>query len=625
MNLEHCLMETETSHLRAVAEFVQVDTGANPSRSDVISKLRYLFLTDTFGVQVFEKLNLFEKEILYQILEAGGSIPVSEIEKSWGADDPEVARRWFWHRTVSSGLSRLRLSGLLYCVRHQDYDTRAYVLPKEFHSIVCIPPFEGIDHDYAPYHYQATGFTILSDVFYYLQYLSEYRVKVLTSGTPAKRHKLAIIKKLEALIPSDRKRDEPYIDLLFTLADKLGFITRRRNIFEVTSHASQWFDLSQTDQIKDLYSAWKHLGNTNEINVSDNVVLTAAGIQHPVQRVKHAITSIIDLLPLEKWISLETVSDHFKHRRPYFFRPDLSPGLWRLKDKQTQQIIPDDAVWEHLERHLIITVTTRRLAWLGLLDVGLSKHGKPEALMLNQLGLYVFGNSNSNSAEMNSVNISDPSLAVNKVIVQPDFEILAPAGLVLSVRNRLENIAEVISGGHMQQYRITRNTIASALESGIRGFEIIEFLELISRTTVPQNVKTSIEDWIDEFGKINVSKGIVLTTSDHYIMKELFAHSAIYDLLGHRISSRAVWISKNNVNCLFAELKRIGYLPKIDPELRKSADLASISLNIDRDATHYLLGLLQDEIRNAEKMTRLKNRKTVTELIEKLKEVTDNE
>jgi hypothetical protein len=617
VNLEQCLFETDTSHLRAIAEFRQLGIGANPSRADVISILRQNLLNEKRLKSSHGELNAEEKEILYQLREAGGSIPVNELEKSWGCEDAEVARRWFWHRTVNRGLARLRLTGLLYCIRDHNEDTKVYVLPKEFHTMTCMPVPEINEDDNVPYQYVSTGCTILGDIYYYLQYLTEYRVRMVLSGQPAKRHKPAVVKKLETLTHSDRARDEKYVDLLFALADQLGFILRRRHILDVDSRVTKWFDRSQIDQITDLYKAWINLGHHNETFLPESVTLTTAGLQHPYQRVKRSVTGVAGLLPTNKWVKLTNISSYFKHNRPYFFRSDLSPGLWRLRDNRTDQIIPDDNVWDYLEYSLIMDVTTRQLAWLGLIDVGLDKQGNPEALLLNPLGCCVINNIPTGPGDMLTFQ-SNVSCALNKVVIQPDFEILAPAGIVLAVRNKLDKIAEVVSGGHMQKYRVNRNTIASALESGLTGDEIIEFLENVSHSALPQNVRISITDWIREYGKIEIRKGVVMSADDQYLMKEITAQNGICQLAGKVIGSRAVWVPESNVAPLTAELKRLGYLPRIDQDAREKDSLALISLKLDLESVEHIAKLLNEAIRRPDVIRDKKKHSLTRHLIETL-------
>lgn len=592
MDLEQCLHESATSHLRAVAAFRKVDMGANPARSDVIAVLRDRLLESISNDAVMCDLNDCEKEILLQVRDAGGSIPVSELEKSWGSDDPDVARRWFWHKSVSRGLARLRLAGLLYCLRSLDEKNAVYVLPEEFYRLLALSPIDLSNRQYAPYQFASVQMIVLADMYYLLQYMDEYNVRMLRNGGLAKRHKPLIIKKLNTLTPAALTRDEHYVSMLFSIAGELGFVSHHGLKIIIDPKVTIWFGQSQVEQIRDLYRAWLKRDTHADLNGFNTVVITTAGLRHSFSRVKRAVTGVLAALPYDQWIPMVTLSDYFRRYRPYFYRPDHSPDLWQLKWVATRESIPPGAVWDNLEKNLIEQLITQSLAWFGLVDIGLSSDGQFEAFMINRLGRAILsGKTDLKVEDFQEENVSVSQM--NKILIQPDFEVIASAGMVLSIRNKLEKIAECISGGHIQKYRITRNRVAKALESGFEGDSILVFLESVSRINLPQNVKASIQDWIDEFGKVEITRAVIMKTENPYLMQELLANSDISRLIYQQVGPETATVSAGDLDHLVTELKRMGHLPKVSID---SHGPAPISLKMDRATARFLLHLLNDTL-----------------------------
>ncbi|MBN1879542.1 helicase-associated domain-containing protein [bacterium] len=611
MQLEQCLLESGTSHLRAIAAYRKIEFHPNPSRAEVLSVLRDRLSGLTRDDKEFCGLNAWEREILNQVSDAGGVIPASDLEKSWGSDDPEVDRRWFWHKTVSRGLARLRLAGFLYCVRDPGADEPVYAFPDEYRSILAMERIAVSNSDYAPYQYCTTGYAILTDMYHLLQYIEEYRVRSLRTGKLAKRHKPLIAAKLDRLTPVCRTRDEAYIDLLYSLATGMGFIIQRKSGLAVDRCVSEWFSRSQFLQMKDLFEIWLENEEPDDAIVLSGVLVKSAGLRHPWRRVKRAVLGLVEILP-DNWVTIDEVAMLMQSNRPHFYRSDYAEGLWQLIDRISRVPVQPGEIWDHLEKSVIRYLMTEPLAWLGLLETGLDRNGHWEGVIVSRIGRCLL----SGSCGQLEDQTSDVQTPLNKLIVQADFDVLAPAGMVLAVRDRLEKIADFVAGGHLQRYRISRSSVATALETGLTADDIIEFLETASSSGLPQNVKRSLQDWIDEFGKIEIRSGIVMTTEDEYILHEVMTQPSTARLIGDRIGPQASWIEKECCSALVNELKRIGYMPRL--LTGTDGELASISLKLDSEEAEYLFTLLNDKLQSVPGITGPNEKRKIQRLLERI-------
>ncbi len=620
MNLERCLYESPTSHLRAIAAFRKIDVGSNPLRSDIIAILRDKLRDNEVNVSLINEISDHEKEILFQIRDAGGSIDVSDLEKSWGNDDPEVARRWFWHKMVNPGLARLRLMGFLYCLRSREDKNTVFILPEEFYDYLIPIPFKLPDETYAPYRMFSAARIILTDMFYLVKYIDEYNVRLLKTGGLPKRHKPLIVDWLNTFTPVVLARDERYITMLFSFVGSLELVTQQGQRLEVNPKVETWFSEPPFEQVSDLFNAWLNDNSWEGLREIEDIQITTAGLRHPLIRVKSAFISLLVTLPKNQWIPLELFSDYFKSQRPFFYRPDHSPHLWQLRHTKTQKNIQAVEVWDNLEKKLIEHMISKQLAWLGVVDIGFSVDEKVEAFMLNHFGHAIISGK-TNYLESSGQENGSLLTQMDKILIQPDFEVLAPSGIVLAIRDKLEKIAEFVAGGYVQKYKITRNSVAKALESGFEGKAIHAFLTSTSQTKIPQNVETSINDWIEEFGKIELRKALFLNTQSPFLMQELLAAPDISQFMDKQIGPETVLIKESQLADLVNELKRSGYLPKVTIT-DQTTD--STALKLDRETTEFLLRLLNDTFNRGIQVIDHQEKRICKNLIEKLTRYLNN-
>ncbi|MDP4096838.1 helicase-associated domain-containing protein [Paenibacillus sp. P96] len=79
--------------------------------------------------------------------------------------------------------------------------------------------------------------------------------------------------------------------------------------------------------------------------------------------------------------------------------------------------------------------------------------------------------------------------------IQPDFEIIVPPECGFEDRWLLECCAEQISAGRMSLYRLSRESITGAVESGMELQDLEAFLAGHSFTGVPDNVVHAVRQW----------------------------------------------------------------------------------------------------------------------------------
>lgn len=119
---------------------------------------------------------------------------------------------------------------------------------------------------------------------------------------------------------------------------------------------------------------------------------------------------------------------------------------------------------------------------------------------------------------------------VREVYLQPDSTIVAPGPLSGEADARLREIALLEHRALASQYRLTEDSIMSALRAGQRAEEITETLEHYSCTGVPQPVTYLISNCAKTFGDVRVrahDRGAVIRAKTDAIHEALRVDAAL--------------------------------------------------------------------------------------------------
>ena len=96
-------------------------------------------------------------------------------------------------------------------------------------------------------------------------------------------------------------------------------------------------------------------------------------------------------------------------------------------------------------------------------------------------------------------------------LLQPNFEILAPAGMPLADLYQLGEMCRFLSCDRMNRYLLADETVRAAVERGWRRTELLRFLREGTAHGVPQNVDSTVDEWIGERGEVEFHDALVVT------------------------------------------------------------------------------------------------------------------
>ncbi len=174
--------------------------------------------------------------------------------------------------------------------------------------------------------------------------------------------------------------------------------------------------------------------------------------------------------------------------------------------------VPTETV-QQICLHLLDFVK-RRLYPLGLVDLGL-REGRPVAIRLSRLGAELLG----------AVDANEVGGHRSSVVVNPDFElILFPGEDEHEAVHALDQFCERLKTDHIHHFRISRQSVQSALHEGVALSHIIQELSDRSRAPLPQNVVFSLEDWGDQAGVLVLDEDMVLTGRRAEVVERFASH-----------------------------------------------------------------------------------------------------
>ncbi len=363
-----------------------------------------------------------------------------------------------------------------------------------------------------------------------------------------------------------QESDVPYILFLRLLLMRLGLLQEHQGNLHAVN-AEPFFSLPLVERAHRCYTVWQDTPFWNEMLYLPDISVRPgpSPFDPPHEEVIHARHIVLERVEHEnpgEWHDLVTFLARTKLYAPYLLFPlkygprterymsGSNPYGWDFRLKRGW--LTHREGWHMVEGGFIRAVVTGPLHWFGLVEV--NNEESPTAFRLIPGALFLLGNVFPKSAE----------IPAGRLIVQPNFELvaLAPAAEVLLVK--LDRFAERISLEHIAQYRITKASVTRAIQTGLHAEDIKIILEQASGGNVPQNVQYSLVEWERQARRIEMWNGATLLEVDEpSLLDELFTNGQTRPLLGRRLAPHLVEIAPLQLVALETFLWQWNYLPSV--------------------------------------------------------------
>ncbi len=363
-----------------------------------------------------------------------------------------------------------------------------------------------------------------------------------------------------------QESDVPYFLFLRLLLMKLSLLQERQGTLHALN-AVAFFALPLIERARRCYTIWQDTAFWNEmlylpdINVRPGPSPLDAPHQE-IRRARHVMIERVEHERLDGWHDLASFIARTKLYAPYLLFPrnygpraerymsSSNPYGWDFRLKRGW--LTHREGWHMVEGGFLRTVITGPLHWLGVVEV--DNESTPTAFRLTSSALFLLSDTVPTSEE----------IPAGRLIVQPNFELVALAPVSEALLVKLDCFAERISLEHIAQYRLTKASVTRAIQTGLHAENIKTTLEQASGGDVPQNVQYSLVEWERQARRIEMWRNATLLEVDaSALLDELYTHEQTRPLLGRRLAPCLAEVAPQHLPAIQAFLWQRDYLPSL--------------------------------------------------------------
>jgi hypothetical protein len=290
------------------------------------------------------------------------------------------------------------------------------------------------------------------------------------------------------------------------------------------------------------------------------------------------LVRLLMLAPAGQWLEVESILQMLHA---------LQPGWWlefnsRQKDAYNQQIWVRTPVWASAGRKRIdplvyadwrkaygqfyLSILTRSLLWLGLVDVAW-REDQPLAVRLAEFGEFLL-NRRPDFA------LPAPQAGQQALFQHPDgtFELdldLAAPDLINLLMLIAAPVTDKVKTGsaipRRLSYRISEGGLGTAFEAGWTVEQIITRLQSATSNPLSAWLVQRLQAIWDHFGRLQIYEDMALIEfADDYCLPELLAGTQLSQILLYTFSPRLIAVRPEAVNQFMADLQAKGYTPRLE-------------------------------------------------------------
>lgn len=394
-------------------------------------------------------------------------------------------------------------------------------------------------------------------------------LSLVSSGLLARSSLRHVVEQLGSRLHAEQARVENDVPLLLfvrLLLMKLDLLQERRGVVYAAS-AEAFFALSPLERARRCYhlyaetAFWNELLYLPDINVRPGPQPLDAAHEEVVKSRRTTIDRVMQETP-EVWHSFSTLIARTKLYAPYLLFPrqygsraerysnGSNPYGWDFRLRRGW--LTHREGWHMVEGGFIRAVVMGPLHWLGLVD--LDHEENPGAFRLSTDAASVLSNEP----------IEENKTAWGRLIVQPNFELVALAPVSEHLLVQLDRFADRVSLEHIAQYRVTRASVTRAIQKGLHAEQLQEILEQAAGGEIPQNVRYSLGEWERQARRIEIwQDATLLEVDEEELLDELFADEQTRALFGRRLGPRLVEIAPWQKEAVQQLLWQRNYLPAL--------------------------------------------------------------
>ena len=365
------------------------------------------------------------------------------------------------------------------------------------------------------------------------------------------------------------EQDVPRLYFMRLLLMKLGLLQERNGVLHVApSH--NFFSLSLLERVRLCYRLWLETPFWNELGYLPDVIVRPgpnplAPAHEEVMRARQMLLERVWAEQPGVWCEMPAFIARTKLYIPYLLFPrqygpraerySMGSNPYGLDFRLKRGWLTHREGWHMVEGGFIRAVVAGPLHWLGLVDV--KSEGNRTAFCLSSAVSLV------TSEKLPVVE----HIPWGRLIVQPNFELVALAPVSEALLIQLDRFAERIGLEHIAQYRITKASITRAIQMGMHGEDMLRILEGASDGgEIPQNVRYSLDEWERQARRIEMwQSAAILEVDDEALLDALFTDEQTRVMFVRRLSPTLAEVVPQMLSALQETLWQRDYLPALTP------------------------------------------------------------
>ncbi len=181
------------------------------------------------------------------------------------------------------------------------------------------------------------------------------------------------------------------------------------------------------------------------------------------------------------------------------------------------------------------------------------------------------------------------------IIIQPNFEALAPPDLALRDFYHLNEFMDIQSVDVMSTLQINRESVRSGMDHGLHSEDILGFLKRMCQERLPETVERLISETSERHGDVNMGyAGGYLIVDDPILLEEIRSNRRLSAAIKDVVDDRLVLLNANvNVRKLARELQKIGFMPHLASEHVHIVDEDTYHLSLTKEDIYTLFAALK--------------------------------
>lgn len=545
--LREALENTPTALLREMAAAWEVADADKAGRPGLTAGLLARMVEEETVQSVLRKLDRQERDLLRQLLAAGGRMPAATLIHSYGQLRSTHMAPEEW--SALNPLERLHHRGLLFrgYATWEGYRGPAFFIPAELWPYLPRVPR-----------------TAPEDL---LQPLSSGEVEVIPSDFSLQRDMavlLALFRRTAHPLTEDGQCPtglsalqellmplQSYVAFLLAVARQARLLAPDLDgMLRPTAEGQQWLRAGPALRAQVLFQSWREHPAWDDLAAIPELVVERpwpADLSLPRERALRHLAAC----PPATWLSQSSLAQVVEAGEPEFLRPAGVGSRPRVRQREGGGTLEGVTSWNEVEGRYLRFLLQGPLQWLGAVELGESPT-QGTAFRLTALGQALLGPV-----------AGLPALAEEPVIVEGTLEVWVPREAAPYVVFLLENCAERVQRDHVSRYRLTRPALHRALQRGERLESILEAMARYGRGEIPQNVTYTLHEWAATYGQFRLHQATLLTAAESLLLEQVLTDPLVRAACGERLSPTTVEVVQDKAAALEEQLDHLGYLPEV--------------------------------------------------------------